>query len=447
MTQWMNPLSLIVATLILSGCATTPVCTLAEPGPKNVILMIGDGMGFAQVEAGSLYSHGKVKGQSYWDYQPLAMSTHSTNTPEAYNPKKAWKDFGYHLIKPTDSAAAATTLATGVKTSNGRIGQDADENNLRSLVEDAETMNKSTGVLSTVYLSHATPASFGAHNKSRSNYEAIAQEMLLKSGLDLIIGAGHPGYDDDHKEIEEDPEYKYVGGEQLWNKLNAGEAGNDANGDGQADRWTLIQTLDDFEKLAEEKTTDRILGVLQVASTLHEERGGDWYAAPYAVPRNHDLPTMALLMQGALNQLSQNPNGYFLMAEGGAIDWAAHTNLSGRTIEEQRDFDTAIAAAVAWVEANSNWDDTLLIITADHETGYLCGPDSKPTWEPLKNNGKGVQPGMEWHSGGHSNQLVPLFAKGNGAEMLLNHIKGQDPKYGPYVDNTDIPKVIKKVWR
>jgi alkaline phosphatase len=417
----------------------------AQSGPKNVILMVGDGMGFSQVEAGSIYTYGGPKGQPYWSFQPLAMSTYSETTGEAYDPIKAWETFEYHLDKPTDSAAAATTLSTGVKTINYRVGMTTDEQPLRHLVEDAESMGKATGVLTTVYFTHATPASFSVHVPTRKD-KMIAQKMIGETALDLIIGAGHPWFDDDSKKMEE-ASYGKVGGKEYWESIEAGKIGGDANGDGKADPWTLKTDLVDFDKIAPADLPQRLLGVLPVTTTLQFNRGGDTKAEAYAVPKTEGLPDMATLMRGALNFLGRDEDGFFLMAEGGAIDWAGHDNLEGRLVEEQRDFDDAIAATVAWVEANSSWDDTLLIITADHETGYLYGPGSKPTWKALKNNGKGNTPGAQWHTGGHTNQLVPFFAKGNGAEEFLKEIKGEDPRRGKFIDNADVAPVIRRVWK
>jgi alkaline phosphatase len=155
------------------------------------------------------------------------------------------------------------------------------------------------------------------------------------------------------------------------------------------------------------------------------------------------------MTRGAINVLSRNPNGFFLLVEGGAVDWANHANHMARMIEEQVDFTHAIEAVVQWVDAHSNWDETLLIVTADHETGDLWGPDSGPTsdmlhfpWDPIQNNGKGKMPGYRYHSTGHAGSLVPLFARGRGAELFARLVDGQDPMYGPYVDNTDVFKVM-----
>ena len=144
-------------------------------------------------------------------------------------------------------------------------------------------------------------------------------------------------------------------------------------------------------------------------------------AAPYTVPMNANVPDLATMTKGALNVLDANRKGFFLMVEGGAVDWAGHANQPGRTIEEQVDFNEAVAAVCRWVRRNSNWDETLVIVTGDHETGYLWGPGSgadatgKGTWVPLVNNGEDAVPGMQFNSGDHTNSLIPFFAKGEGA--------------------------------
>ncbi len=111
-------------------------------------------------------------------------------------------------------------------------------------------------------------------------------------------------------------------------------------------------------------------------------------------------------------------------------------------IEAQIGVDHAVEAVVEWVEANSNWGETLLIVTGDHETGYLTGPASDPDWTPIVNNGAGNLPGMEWHSPDHTNRLIPLFANGDTATEFFYYADSDDPVYGPYVDNTDLVKVI-----
>jgi alkaline phosphatase len=185
-----------------------------------------------------------------------------------------------------------------------------------------------------------------------------------------------------------------------------------------------------------------VIGVAQVYQTLQQGRSGDSYAAPYVVPLIETVPTLEEMTRAALNVLDDDPDGFVLMVEGGAVDWAGHANQSGRVIEEQIDFDDAVSAVVAWVNENSNWGETLLIVTGDHETGYLTGPGSDPSWQPLANNGAGVLPGMEWHSGNHTNSLIPIFAKGDAARLLVSFADQIDPVRGRYVDNTEMARVV-----
>ncbi|MEZ4485173.1 MAG: alkaline phosphatase, partial [Syntrophotaleaceae bacterium] len=185
-----------------------------------------------------------------------------------------------------------------------------------------------------------------------------------------------------------------------------------------------------------------LLGIPQVERTLQQRRDGDPQAWPYAVPLLKTVPTLTEMTRAALNVLDNDADGFLLMVEGGAVDWASHANQTGRMLEEQLDFDRTVAAVVHWVETCSNWDQTLLIVTADHETGYLTGPGSDPGWQPLVGNGRNRLPTMEWHHDNHTNSLVPLFAKGRGAEGLFPLVKGHDPVRGPYVDNTALAEAV-----
>lgn len=422
--------------------------------PKNVIILIGDGMGFQHVDAGSLYRYGRSKGQEYWAMTSLAMQTFSLDNPDGYDPEKARSDFDYVKDSPTDSAAAGTALSTGYKTYNGMIAMRGDGTQLPHILDDAETLGKSTGVVSTVPFAHATPAAFVAHNESRNNYEEIAHEMIWDSATDLIIGAGHPWYDDDGKQVggfppdrfETSLKYDRVGGLESWKDLLEGKPAADADGDGTPDTWRLVTTREKIRELAEGENPGRVLGVLPVYSTLQANRSGGGDTEPFAVPFIESSPTMTELMKVALNTLSGDPDGFVLMAEGGAIDWASHSNHGGRLIEEQIDFDRAVEYTLSWIEENSSWDETLLIVTADHECGYLTGIGSDPLLLPLTNRGAGVEPGLEWHSGGHTNQLVPFFAKGPGLGIILNSIVGVDERHGSYVDNTAIAQGLRSIW-
>jgi len=135
------------------------------------------------------------------------------------------------------------------------------------------------------------------------------------------------------------------------------------------------------------------------------------------------------------------------MVEGGAVYWASHDNNTVRMIEEQTDFNNAVKAAVEWVEKHSNWDETLIIVTSDHECGYLAGPgEPNPIYPAVTNNGKGNLPGTQWLAGGHTNVLVPFFAKGQGAELFKLKARENDPIYGPFIQNTDMASLVFLLW-
>ena len=191
-----------------------------------------------------------------------------------------------------------------------------------------------------------------------------------------------------------------------------------------------------------------MIGVARVATTLQQGRAAaadvDDAAveAPFTAPLNEGVPTLAEMTRGALNVLGADPDGLLLMIEGGAVDWAAHANQCGRMIEEQIDFNRAVEAVVAWVEANSTWEETLLVVTADHETGFLNGPGADDEWCPLPSCEAGTAPAVRWHSGGHTNSLVPFFARGAGAERFIARATGDDPVRGRYLDNTDLAAVL-----
>jgi hypothetical protein len=165
------------------------------------------------------------------------------------------------------------------------------------------------------------------------------------------------------------------------------------------------------------------------------------------------------MTKAALNVLDDNPDGFVFVVEGGAVDWAGHGRTLGRLIEEQIDFDNAVQAVVDWIKNNSNWGETLLIVTGDHETGFLWGPDVDPenesTWfSPVVDNGPGAMPGGffysapgdDWqdpsYSAGHTNQVIPFYVHGNGQGRLLRRAQGEDPVHGDYLDNTDVAEAI-----
>ncbi len=440
----------VISVFVLSSCASQ------SSAPKNVIIVIGDGAGFNQLQAASLYLHGEMDALTSQKLPvKLAATTYSTNG-HGYDPEQVQVDFDYLKKRATDSAASGTALSTGTKTYNGAIGVDTLKQPLTHVFSMAEKKNKSTGVVTSVPFSHATPAAFIAHNENRNNYHEIAEEMIMQSAAEVIIGCGHPFYDGDNNRVAE-PNYKQVS-EQVWNAVQEARAGADADGDGVADPWTFVESREDFQNLADGDAPKRLLGIPQVPSTLQVNRsGGDEQTEPYMPPLTENIPTLAELSKAAINVLDDNPNGFYLMIEAGAIDWACHGNNGPRMMEEAVDMENTVKAVVTWVETNSSWDETLVIVTADHETGYLNGPGSgvsmsdagatKAVYQQLENNGAQQMPGVEFHSGGHTNQLVPVLMKGVGAEGYIDLAGKNDPTHGAYIDNTDIAKYLKTFLR
>ena len=475
--------SLIVILLLILNCSTKVVSKSNKEftAPKNVILFISDGCGFNHVDATSYYQYGKTGEQVYEKFPvKLAVSTYHSEGP-VYDPDSSWADFDWVKQKPTDSAASGSAIATGHRTYYGAISFDTSGQSLETIVDIFEKDGKSTGVISTVPFSNATPAVFVAHNENRQHYLEISKEMIMESSTDVIMGGGHPFYNPDGSLVSElaaryvgekeiwdmnnggepissmdgkliaEAEYRYVGGREVWDLLSSGTAGSDADGDGKDDAWSLIQDRESFQKYMEGETPERLLGIFKSgqATQIGRDRKDD-SGQPFSVPFIETVPTLKEMTLSAINVLDENESGFFLMAEGGAVDWAAHGQILNRTIEEQIDFNLAVEAACEWVSKNSNWDETLIIVTADHETGYLTGPGSDSEgaqtisgkWKPIINNGKNKLPGVEWHSSSHTNSLVPLYAKGSGADLFLERLKGIDPVYGNFIDNTDIGQIL-----
>jgi alkaline phosphatase len=341
-------------------------------------------------------------------------------------------------------------MTLGVKTHNGRLCVDAEGRALRPLADRAEATGRATGVVSTVLFAHATPAGCAVAHQKRSAYAAISHAMIHATAIDVIMGPGHPWYDTrGHRTAE--PDYRFVGGQETWAAIVGGHAGGDADGDGRPDPWTLLETRDAFRNLVETTAPPRrVLGIPRVRETLQQQRPGDARAAAFAVPFDERMPTLREMSLGALNVLARDPDGFFVLIEGGAVDWASHERQQGRMIEELVDFNRAVAAVVGWVETHGGWSETLVVVTADHECGYLVGADPDPQagdpWSrvapPPRGRGRGVMPQMQLRTGEHTALPVPLFARGAGSARLDEAVRGTDPVLGRYLDNADLGRVL-----
>ena len=381
---------------------------------------------------------------------------------------------------------AATAMATGLKTAKGvgwappaGGGAPASQENV---LEYAQAVGKSTGVVTTKFFDDATPAGFTAHVGNRDLYGQIADQMIDVSKLDVIMGAGNPYFDASGNPYTPPATWSAGGdayylatkpaqylGVREFNALAGGYA-PDADHDGVLDAgktaWTFVQTRRDFQKLEHGRTPARVFGLAQSGGkSLQEKRGGDAFADPYVVPFTQNVPTIAEMTEGALNVLDNDPDGFVAMVEaGGAVDDACHDAYPGRVIEEYDQFNASMEVVLDWIDRHGGWKQNLLVVTSDHDTGYLWGPGSNvvapsspgdaATWVPVVNNGKHVMPGFgfyaTWDAGKgifwHTNALVPLWARGDGSfgfESIATTGGKTDPVRGPYIDDTDVfPRVV-----
>ncbi|MFC2107039.1 alkaline phosphatase [Bacteroidota bacterium] len=471
-----NIIFLLLAASVLISCEKK--AKKAEYYPKNIILMISDGCGENHILATNYFIDGEAESQPYQQFDvKLFMSTYPAITSKVqgnndiknyntgYSSEPVWTDYKYVMQGYTGSSAAATAMYTGKKTAMLSVSVALDSSNLKTIADRAFELGKSIGVVSSVQYSHATPACLGAHNINRQNYVQIANEMIIDSKLSVIMGCGNPYYNGNAELSDTVIESAYTGGIGTWNNLKNGVItfdsttvnGNnivqDIDGDEKPDPWILINDSMDFVNLADGKTPKRVIGIpnvnltLQVARRIDERVEG---TLPFEFANNKNVPLLEDMTKAALNILDNNKNGFLVMIEGGAIDWAAHANVIERVIEEENDFNNSVKAVMQWVEENSNWDETLLIVTADHETGYLVGPDF-PGEDMINNfnvtnNGKGKLPGYKFLSGSHTNHLVPLYAKGAGSELFKRYADEVDYNNGDYINNTEIAQTVFTLW-
>jgi alkaline phosphatase len=446
--RWLGPAltGALAALLLIAATGGSAPAQEADAAPRDVILMIADGCGFASVEAASYFATGEARSQIYWDFPvALAMSTYAHGGH--YDPERAWSDVDWLRDDATDSAAAVTALTTGTKTVNKRLAVGPDGEPLTTLVEAFERTGRATGLVSSVMITHATPAGWAISHENRNEYEEIGTKLLLGSAIDVVMGPGHPDFCNDSQRRDE-PRYRYVGGEATWRAVLGGEPAADADGDGVADRWVVLESPEQLAALARASDPPRrVLAVPRVHTTLQSKRGGDRDADAYTVPFTPGVPTLQEMTLAALNVLQHDPDGFGLMIEGGAVDWAGHDKLPGRLIEEQHDFDVAVEAVVGWIDARGAWDSTLLVVTSDHECGHVCGPDDGTALPPVEGRGAGQMPHLEIRTGKHTNALVPFFARGAGAERFVSFATGRDPVRGAYLDNADVGRYLQQLAR
>ncbi len=287
-----------------------------DPKIKNVIVLIGDGMGPSYMTA-----HRYMKDNpKTFEMESTEFDKHLVGTQKTY-PEDEHQNI-------TDSASAATAMSAGVKTYNAAIAVDNDKAEVKTVLEQAKAQGKSTGLVATSEITHATPAAFGAHDISRKNMDAIANDYFDekingKHKVDVLLGGGVSNFVRKDRNLTE--EFKKSG----------------------------YSYVTDREQLLNDKS-DQVLG-------LFAPGGLD-----KMIDRNEKTPSLEEMTNAAINRLNKNDKGFFLMVEGSQIDWAGHDNDVVGAMSEMEDFEKSFKAAIEFAKKDKH---TLVIATADHATG------------------------------------------------------------------------------
>ena len=301
---------------------------------KNVIFLIGDGMGVSYTTAFRyLQDTPKTKFADRTELDKYLVGQQMTYPEDP-------------LQNITDSASAATAMSAGIKTYNSAIAVDNDGSEVKTVLEAAKAQGKATGLVATSEITHATPASFGAHDESRKNMNAIADDYYddLVNGqhkVDVLLGGGTDLFARNDRNLVE--EFKKDGFSYVTNKE---DLFNDTN--------------------------KQVVG-------LFAERG-----MPKMIDRSEDTPSLGDMTTSAIDRLNQDKDGFFLMIEGSQIDWAGHDNDIVSAMSEMEDFEKSFKAAIEFAKKDKH---TLVIATADHSTGgYSIGANGIYNWfgEPIK---------------------------------------------------------------
>lgn len=360
MKIYRNLIKIVILLVLVYGSGCNSNAYLSSSGKaKNVILIIGDGMGLSHL------------------YGAITVYAGDMNVERVKNIGIV-KTYSYDNYI-TDSAASGTAMATGKKTRNGMLGLSPDSLRLKNLTEIAHRNNLSAGVVSTSAVTHATPASFVSHNISRNNYEEIALDFL-KTQPDVFIGGGK-------------------------NNFSKREDGKDLIQELKDQGYDVVLSL---EELLEVNGSKKLAGLL-----------ADGHMPTIADGRGDMLAYAALK---AIQTLQQNPKGFFLMIEGSQIDWAAHDHNTKYILEETIDLDRTLGVVLDYAE---NAGETLVLMTADHETGGMTLVGGDIEGRRLK---------ASFSVGGHTGTPVPIYAFGP-----------QSDEFTGIYDNTELFEKIMRI--
>ncbi len=361
--------SVAAGVVFLQGCTSLRVDTYtaavegrpAGDVPANIVFLIGDGMGVGQVTA-AMIEYGSL----HMERLPVGglLTTFASN----------------RLV--TDSAASGTAFATGHKTYNGAISVSPDKEPLKTVLEYAEEQGMATGLVATCSITHATPAVFAAHVDSRQNEKEIARQMTA-SGVDVLFGGGWSFF-----LPNSEPGGARTDGVNLLDELR--------------ERMPVALSVEEFRKLPDTDAAAALFYPGHPPSVAYRE------------------PSLAEMTDRALEILSRDEDGFFVMIEGSQIDWAGHENDHDWLMDEMADFDEAVGVVMDFAETDGR---TLVIVTADHETGAYSVLDGS-----LERN---VVTRPDFGSGDHSAAMVPVLAYGPGSAA-----------FGGMQDNTALGRTL-----
>lgn len=333
-------LPLAVMSAVAFGSLSTSFSATAEAKEtnnaeiKNVILLIGDGMGVSYTSA---YRYLQDSNDSKFADR-TAMDNYLVGQQMTY-PEDPHQNV-------TDSASAATAMSAGIKTYNNAIAVDNDGSDVKTVLESAKEQGKATGLVATSEITHATPASFGSHDESRKNMNAIANDYFddLVNGehkVDVLLGGGTDLF------VRSD--------RNLINEF-------------QKDGYSIVSNKEQMLN----NDSEQVLG-------LFAKRG-----LPKMIDRPAEIPSLEEMTTSAIERLNKDKDGFFLMVEGSQIDWAGHDNDIVAAMSEMQDFEKAFQAAIDFAKKDKH---TVVIATADHSTGgYSIGADGIYNWfgAPIK---------------------------------------------------------------
>jgi alkaline phosphatase len=464
--------------------AAAPAAPLARPAPRNVVLLVGDGMSRASEIAASRFLTGQDDGLAWhgaeFEYQGFASTWDVTTydrhaealglapyAPGTFLPNVAYDVLrggvapwpvsragqdryllgklplrgGAPRVPGADSAAAATALATGVKTDEGNLAWAPGDREGGALVTIAERARRergaAIGVVTTVPFSHATPAAFLAHSTTRHAYEEIARQMIAAKP-DVIVGGGNP--DASRRTRPGEPE-RWVDPEDYAAARQPGSG------------WVVVdRTGDDggralLRAASQVRPGQRLLALFGGADGSFERAVPQTDGSATVRIGNAQNPSLADATTAALTVLARDPEGFFLLVEQGDVDWANHAGDYAWVVGAVWDLDQAVRAVIAFVDRPGDAvtrENTLVVVTADHENGHLrLGPSRGKGVLPRRGDGGYTfgDPAADVPSG-HTNELVTLAARGAGAKARFATVEGSWYPGTRIVDHTQIHEVM-----